>query len=189
MHQRSTNVSPTVPRTTRAKILVLIAVILACISLPLSLSAGPAAQTFIGRDLPGGTVALSWITNAFMLACGSTLMVAGALADHYGRKKIFFIGMFVMTLVSLVMPLAPSVLWLDFLRVPHGLAAACAYAGGVSMLAQEFEGAARVRIFSLIGIAFGAGLAFGPTLAGILIALFNWHRSCCRRPLAAAAGS
>ncbi|MDB5835375.1 MAG: putative rane protein, partial [Caballeronia sp.] len=117
MHQRSTNVSPTVPRTTRAKILVLIAVILACISLPLSLSAGPAAQTFIGRDLPGGTVALSWITNAFMLACGSTLMVAGALADHYGRKKIFFIGMFVMTLVSLVMPLAPSVLWLDFLRV------------------------------------------------------------------------
>ncbi len=47
--------------------------------------------------------------------------------------------------------------------------------GGVSMLAQEFEGPARVRIFSLIGIAFGAGLAFGPTLAGILISLFNWH--------------
>ncbi|WP_075583428.1 MFS transporter [Caballeronia sordidicola] len=175
MLQRTTNASPTAPRSTRAKALVLIAVILACISLPLSLSAGPAAQTFISRDLAGGTVALSWITNAFMLACGSTLMVAGALADHYGRKKIFFVGMLVMTIVSLVMPLAPSVLWLDFLRVPHGLAAACAYAGGVSMLAQEFEGPARVRIFSLIGIAFGAGLAFGPTLAGILIAFYNWH--------------
>ena len=149
--------------------------ILACVSLPLSLSAGPAAQTFIGRDLAGGTIALSWITNAFMLACGSTLMVAGALADHYGRKKIFFIGMLVMTLVSLVMPLAPSVFWLDLLRVPHGLAAACAYAGGVSMLAQEFEGPKRVRIFSLVGIAFGAGLAFGPTLAGSLIAFSSWH--------------
>jgi MFS family permease len=175
MLQRTTNASPTAPRSTRAKALVLIAVILACISLPLSLSAGPAAQTFISRDLAGGTVALSWITNAFMLACGSTLMVAGALADHYGRKKIFFVGMLVMTIVSLLMPLAPSVLWLEFLRVPHGLAAACAYAGGVSMLAQEFEGPARVRIFSLIGIAFGAGLAFGPTLAGILIAFYNWH--------------
>ncbi|WP_133646000.1 MFS transporter [Paraburkholderia flava] len=175
MHQQSTNTSPTALRASRSKALVLIAVILACISLPLSLSAGPAAQTFISRDLAGGTVALSWITNAFMLACGSTLMVAGALADHYGRKKVFFVGMLVMTIVSLVMPFAPSVLWLDFLRVPHGLAAACAYAGGVSMLAQEYEGAARVRVFSLIGIAFGAGLAFGPTLAGILIALFNWH--------------
>ncbi|MFL9875555.1 MFS transporter [Paraburkholderia megapolitana] len=175
MHQNSPSASAAVPRSARAKMLVLIAVILACISLPLSLSAGPAAQTFISRDLAGGTVALSWITNAFMLACGSTLMVAGALADHYGRKKIFFVGMLVMTLVSLAMPFAPSVLWLDFLRVPHGLAAACAYAGGVSMLAQEFEGPARVRIFSLIGIAFGAGLAFGPTLAGSLIALFNWH--------------
>ncbi|MDB5784915.1 MFS transporter [Caballeronia mineralivorans] len=175
MRQRSTNASPTAPRSARGKTLVLIAVILACVSLPLSLSAGPAAQTFISRDLAGGTVALSWITNAFMLACGSTLMVAGALADHYGRKKIFFVGMLVMTVVSLLMPLAPSVLWLDFLRVPHGLAAACAYAGGVSMLAQEFEGPARVRIFSLIGIAFGAGLAFGPTLAGILIAFSSWH--------------
>jgi len=175
MLQRTTNASPTVPRPTRSKTLVLIAVILACISLPLSLSAGPAAQTYISRDLAGGTVALSWITNAFMLACGSTLMVAGALADHYGRKKIFFVGMLVMTIVSLLMPLAPSVLWIDFLRVPHGLAAACAYAGGVSMLAQEFEGPARVRIFSLIGIAFGAGLAFGPTLAGLLIAFSSWH--------------
>ena len=106
MHQRSTNASPAMPRSRHAKAFVLIAVILACVSLPLSLSAGPAAQTFIGHDLAGGTVALSWITNAFMLACGSTLMVAGALADHYGRKKIFFIGMLVMTIVSLVMPLA-----------------------------------------------------------------------------------
>lgn len=154
---------------------VLIAVILACFSVPLNFTAGPTAQPYIAHDLAGGAVALSWITNAFFLACGSTLMVAGAMADQFGRKKIFAIGMVISTIMSFLMPFAPSVFALDLLRVPQGLAAACAYSGGVSILAQEFEGHARTRIFSAIGITFGAGLAFGPSIAGLLITGFGWR--------------
>jgi MFS family permease len=155
--------------------LVLIAVILACFSVPLNFTAGPTAQPYIAHDLAGGAVALSWITNAFFLACGSTLMVAGAMADQFGRKKIFAIGMVISTVMSFLMPFAPSVFVLDLLRVPQGLAAACAYSGGISILAQEFEGHTRAKIFSAIGITFGAGLAFGPTIAGILITGFGWR--------------
>ncbi|WP_170275825.1 MFS transporter [Paraburkholderia megapolitana] len=157
------------------QVLVLIAVILACFSVPLNFTAGPTAQPYIAKDLVGGAAALSWITNAFFLSCGSTLMAAGAMADQYGRKKIFAIGMVVSTVMSFLMPFASSVFTLDLLRVPQGLAAACAYSGGISILAQEFEGHARTRIFSVIGITFGAGLAFGPTIAGILITLLSWR--------------
>lgn len=157
------------------KITLLLAIILACFSVPLNFTAGPTAQPYIALSLPGSAVALSWITNAFFLSCGSTLMAAGVMADQYGRKKIFGIGMLISAVTSLLMPFAPSVWVLDLLRIPQGIAAACAYAGGISILAQEFEGHTRTKIFSGIGITFGAGLAFGPTIAAVLITYFGWH--------------
>ncbi len=157
------------------KATLLFAIILACFSVPLNFTAGPTAQPYIAASLPGSAVALSWITNAFFLSCGSTLMVAGVMADQYGRKKVFGIGLLISTITSLLMPFSPSVWVLDLLRIPQGIAAACAYAGGISILAQEFEGHTRAKIFSGIGITFGAGLAFGPTIAAILITYFGWH--------------
>ncbi len=171
MHTNTTNQHSSTSR----KVILLFAIIVACFSLPLNFSAGPTAQPYIAASLSGSAVALSWITNAFLLSCGSTLMVAGVFADQYGRKKIFAIGMVISTIVSLLMPFSPSVWVLDLLRVPQGIAAACAYAGGISILAQEFEGHLRAKIFSGIGITFGAGLAFGPTIAAVLITYFGWH--------------
>ncbi|MBN3821564.1 MFS transporter, partial [Paraburkholderia sp. Se-20369] len=72
--------------------LVLAAVCAAAVALPLSFSGGAVATPAIGRDLHGGPVALNWITNAFMLAFGSFLMAAGALADQFGRKRVFALG-------------------------------------------------------------------------------------------------
>ncbi len=162
-------------KTLTRKIALLFAIILACFSVPLNFTAGPTAQPYIALSLPGSAVALSWITNAFFLSCGSTMMAAGIMADQFGRKKVFAIGMVISTLTSLLMPFSPNVWVLDLLRVPQGIAAACAYAGGISILAQEFEGHTRAKIFSAIGITFGAGLAFGPTIAAVLITYFGWH--------------
>ncbi len=64
---------------------------------------------------------------------------------------------------------------MDLLRGAQGIAAAGALAGGAAALAQEFDGAARTRAFSLMGSSFGVGLAFGPFLAGLLIAHFGWR--------------
>ena len=168
-------IQPFKEKTYARKITLLFAIILACFSVPLNFTAGPTAQPFIAASLPGSAVALSWITNAFFLSCGSTLMAAGVMADQYGRKKVFAIGLLISTITSLLMPFSPSVWVLDLLRIPQGIAAACAYAGGISILAQEFEGHARTKIFSVIGITFGAGLAFGPTIAAVLITYFGWH--------------
>lgn len=69
-------------RPTR-QLVVLGAVCLAALTLPLAFSTGAVATPAIGRDLGGSTVAMNWITNAFMLAFGSLLMAAGTLADRY----------------------------------------------------------------------------------------------------------
>ncbi|KVO29024.1 MFS transporter [Burkholderia ubonensis] len=155
--------------------LVLAAVCAAAVALPLSFSGGAVATPAIGRDLHGGPVALNWITNAFMLAFGSFLMAAGALADQFGRKRVFAIGVAAFTLFSVALAFAPSIVAVDLLRAAQGLAAAAALAGGTAALAQEFDGPARTRAFSLLGTTFGVGLAFGPVLAGCLIERYGWR--------------
>ncbi|RQS98837.1 MFS transporter [Burkholderia contaminans] len=159
----------------RRRAWVLAAVCMAAVALPLSFSGGAVATPAIGRDLHGGTVAMNWITNAFMLAFGSFLMAAGALADQFGRKRVFAIGVGGFTLMSVALAFAPSMLAVDLLRAAQGLAAAAALAGGTAALAQEFDGAARTRAFSLLGTTFGIGLAFGPVLAGALIGHYGWR--------------
>ena len=155
--------------------LILGAVCLAALTLPLSFSAGAVATPAIGRDLGGTAEELTWITNAFMLTFGSLLMAAGTLADRYGRKRIFTIGTATFTIFSITLGLAPSVGFIDLLRAGQGVGAAAALAGGSAALAQEFDGQARTRAFSLLGTTFGIGLAFGPVITGLLIESVGWR--------------
>lgn len=154
---------------------IILAVCLAALVLPLSFSGGAVATPAIGAELHSDPIALNWITNAFMLTFGASLMAAGALADQFGRKRIFISGIAAFSALSLTLSFAPSILVLDLLRAFQGFAAAAALAGGTAALAQEFDGAARARVFSVLGTTFGLGLAFGPLLAGFLIAHFGWR--------------
>lgn len=168
-------IPPTNHATDPGKRLILAAICMAAIVLPLSFSGGAVATPAISRDLGGSPIALTWITNAFMLSFGSLLMAAGTLADQFGRKRVFASGMLLFVASSLALNAAPSVIWLDLLRAVQGMAAAAALSGGSAALVQEFEGHARMRAFSMLGASFGVGLAFGPVLAGALIASFGWR--------------
>ncbi|MBN3760590.1 MFS transporter [Burkholderia sp. Ac-20365] len=161
--------------TQRDKLLILVAVCLSALVLPLAFSGGAVATPAIGRDLGAHATALTWITNAFMLSFGSLLMAAGALADQFGRKKLFVLGLGGFIATSFAMSCAPSVLALDLLRGAQGIAAAASLSSGAAALAQEFDGHARTRAFSMLGTSFGIGLAFGPLLAGALINQFGWR--------------
>lgn len=162
-------------RADRKKLLILAAVCLSALVLPLAFSGGAVATPAIGRDLGGSSAMLSWVTNAFMLTFGSLLMAAGALADQFGRKRLFVLGLGGFVLASLAISVAASTLWLDILRGAQGIAAAASLSSGAASLAQEFDGHARTRAFSMLGASFGIGLAFGPLMAGALIEYFGWR--------------
>lgn len=166
--------TPTLPAE-RGNKAVLAAVCLAALVLPINFSGGAVATPAIGRDLGGSAAALGWITNGFMLSFGSLLMAAGALADQIGRKRVFLSGVGGFCLISLALALAPTLPVFDLLRGLQGVAGAAALAGGGAALAQEFDGHARTRAFSLLGTSFGVGLAFGPLLAGLLIDGLGWR--------------
>ncbi len=159
----------------RTRLLILAAVCLSALVLPLAFSGGAVATPAIGRDLGGRPALLAWVTNAFMLSFGSLLMAAGALADQFGRKRLFVLGLGGFVVTSSAMSFAQSTLWLDILRGAQGIAAAASLSSGAASLAQEFDGHARTRAFSMLGTSFGIGLAFGPLMAGALIEHFGWR--------------
>lgn len=156
------------------RLFVLVAVCCAAAAMPLTFTGTAVALPSISRTLGGSPLALNWVTNAFMLTFGSTLMAAGALADTYGRKRMFLGGLAAFGLFSLGLAFARDIVWLDSLRALQGVGAAAAFSGGMASLAQEFEEAQRLRAFSVVGASFGVGLAFGPVASGIVVEAFGW---------------
>ncbi len=168
--------TPTSPPLAAArKILILIAVCLACAAMPLTFTGPAIALPSIAQALGGSPVALSWVTNAFMLAFGSTLLAAGALADRYGRRRVFLAGVAAFLAASLGLVYAPGIVAFDLLRAAQGLGGAAIFSGGAAALAQEFDGLPRMRAFSLLGASFGAGLSFGPISSAWLIERYGWR--------------
>lgn len=156
------------------RLLVLLTVCLAAAAMPLAFTGPAVALPAISHALGSSPVALNWVTNAFMLAFGSSLMASGSLADGYGRKRLFLLGVAAFALISLGLAAAPDIVWFDLLRAAQGAAAAVAFSAGMAALAQEFDGESRLRAFSFVGTSFGIGLAFGPVTAGAMIEGFGW---------------
>lgn len=169
----SSVVSP--PLSAARKFLVLAAVCLACAAMPFTFTGPAIALPAIARDLGGSPVALNWITNAFMLVFGSSLLVAGALADRYGRRRVFLAGAAIFIAASLSLVHAPDIVAFDLLRAAQGLGGAAIFSGGAAALAQAFDGPARMRAFSLLGASFGVGLSFGPIASALLIERYGWR--------------
>ncbi|VVE64434.1 MFS transporter [Pandoraea anapnoica] len=167
--------APQMQASLRRRLLGLFSVCIAALLLPMSFSGGAVATPAIGAALHGSALEMRWITSAFMLAFGGCLMAAGACADAFGRKRVFLLGVAALLLTSLGLVLARSALAVDWLRALQGVAAAATLAGGGASLAQDFDGHARARAYGLLGTTFGVGLAFGPLLAGALIARFGWQ--------------
>lgn len=153
----------------------LLAVCLAALALPLSFSAGAVAVPVLARQWVSSPMELAWVTNAFMLSFGSLLLAAGGLADRYGRRRVFLTGSGGFALATLCVCVAPDLFWLDLARGLQGVGAAAALASGSAALAQAWQGEARTRVFALLGTTFGAGLALGPLLAGVLMQMLGWR--------------
>lgn len=157
---------------------VLLSVCLAALAMPLSFTGPAVALPALREALGGGPLALNWVTNAFMLSFGATLMAAGALADVYGRRRVFLAGLAVVAgsvLLQVCLQGKRAIIGFDLLRALQGLGAAAALAAGTAGLAQAYDGARRTRAFSFVGTSFGVGLAFGPLLSGWLLQSWGWR--------------
>lgn len=155
--------------------LVLVTVLLSTLTLPLSLTGASVALPDIQTELGVGLTSAQWVVNAYNACFAAFLVCAGSIADAAGRKRVYVFGVGLFLVSGLLCLFAPGIEALVALRALGGVGAAAAVAGGGSMLALAFEGPARARAFGLLGTVLGAGTAFGPAVAGLLVEALGWR--------------
>ncbi|WP_443079309.1 MFS transporter [Streptomyces sp. P5-A9] len=134
------------------------------------------AMPTIQRDLGFTPAGLSWVVNAYLIAFGSLLLLAGRLGDLLGRTRMFLAGTAVFTLASLLAGAATTPALLIAARFLQGVGSAMAAAVGLGILITLFgEPRERARALAVFSFTGAAGASIGQVLGGILTDALSWH--------------
>ncbi|TDD16480.1 MFS transporter, partial [Kribbella turkmenica] len=128
-----------------------------------------------GAGVGLGADGLPWITSAFALPAAGFALLFGRLADYFGRRRLFLIGMVLLAGASVLGGLAVNAEVLLTARVLQGLATALALPTSLSLLTTTFDGSARDRVLGLRGALLSAGFAVGALVGGALVSLLGWR--------------
>ena len=107
------------------------------------------------RSLHASFSDLQWVISAYALSMSALILTQGSLADRFGRKRIFIIGLAVFTLASLACGLARSPSELIAARAVQGIGGAAMFATSLALIAQDFQGSARSAAIAVWGATVG----------------------------------
>ncbi|WGL52237.1 MFS transporter [Nocardioides sp. BP30] len=151
-------------------------VLIAQLMLVLDATVVNVALPHISTDLSFSPAGLSWVLNGYTLAFGGLLLLGGRLGDVFGRLRVFWLGLAVFTLFSLVGGLAQSAEMLVVSRALQGVGAAIAAPSVLALLTTSApDEAARNRALGLFTAVSSGGGALGLILGGILTDLISWR--------------
>jgi len=124
---------------------------------------------------PQATAAdLSWVLNAYTVVYAAMLVPAGGLADAYGRKRVFLIGVTLFIAASAACGLAGDVAWLVAARALQAIGAALLTPASLSIVLAAFPQDKRALTVSLWGAVAGLAAAVGPTLGSFVVETIGW---------------
>ena len=130
----------------------------------------------VARDF-GATFAQSaWVVSAYMLCFSALLLPAGAIADRFGRRRMFLAGLAAFGCASLLCGLAPSIAWLHGARALLGAASAFVLAPALALIGHGFpDEAERNRAWAIWGGIMGLTMMLAPLLGGVIAARLGWR--------------
>src|SRR4029078_2860244 len=102
----------------------------------------------------------------YLLSLSALLVLAGALSDFFGRRRIFLIGLVGFGVTSLICAIAPNLEVLILARLLQGAAGAVLVPGSLAILTTNFEGQEQGRAFGVWAAASGVAPIFGPLVGG-----------------------
>lgn len=138
-------------------------------------------QTIVGTAMPtiigqlGGIDLLTWITTAYLLTSTAVVPIAGKLADLFGRRIIYLIGMFLFMLGSALCGIADSMFKLAVFRAIQGLGGGMLMPLALTIIGDITTGESRAKMQGLFMGVFGLSSVFGPQAGGWMVDHWNWH--------------
>lgn len=149
-------------------------------TLMLSMFMGSIEGTIVATAMPdivgslGGFAYYSWVFSAYLLMQAVSTPIFGRLADLYGRKPMFYTGVTIFLIGSILCGLAPNMLWLIIFRFIQGLGA-----GGIAPITMTIVGdiydvEGRARIQGWLASVWGVSSILGPLAGGLIVQNFDW---------------
>ena len=119
---------------------------------------------------------LQWVIDAYALTLAALLLTTGSLADLYGRRRLYLIGLVVFTAASALCGGAQSSLMLELSRGLQGIGGATMFSVSLALLADAFRGGRERGIaFGVWGALAGVAVAVGPVVGGALVSGLTWR--------------
>ena len=127
------------------------------------------------EEMSADIATVSWVINAYNITFAVLLVSMGRLADQFGRKRFFILGLTVFTIGSGLCAAAWSAEWLIIFRVVQGAGAGILAPLGFAITVLVFPPEHRGRGLALIAVIALVSSALGPVLGGVLVEIASWH--------------
>jgi len=159
--------------TIKKPTLVIIAIALGAILNPLNTTMITVALPSIQHDFSLSSKDISWLIASYFIVSAIFLPIIGRLSDHYGRKKIFLIGLLLVLLSSVLAPLSQNMMTLLGLRLIQAIGTSALYPAGIGMVRLYIK-QNQNRVIGTLAVFATTSAAFGPTISGLLIQYGGW---------------
>jgi EmrB/QacA subfamily drug resistance transporter len=161
---------------TRTQRFTLAVVCAATAMLMLDIAVVNTALSAIATDLNTGLSGLQWVIDAYTLPLAATVITAGSLADRFGHRRLFVVGLGIFTATSLLCAGAQSITMLNASRAAQGVGAAFMFAVSLAVLSNAFpRPQQRMKALAAYGATMGASFAVGPLVGGALTSGLDWR--------------
>jgi EmrB/QacA subfamily drug resistance transporter len=166
----------TEPMTDRSRWIALYVLCVGMLMIVLDVTVVNVALPSIRSDLGFSQSSLAWVVNAYLIAFGGLLLLAGRFGDILGRKNVFMAGLVIFTLASLACGAAQSQEMLVAARFVQGVGGAMTSAVILGMIVTMFpEPGDRAKAIGVYGFVASAGGSIGLLAGGVLTQSINWH--------------
>ena len=163
-------------RTDRNRWLALYVLCVGVLMIVLDVTVVNVALPTIQDDLGFSQSSLAWVVNAYLIAFGGLLLLAGRFGDILGRKSVFMAGLALFTVASLLCGVAQSQEMLVIARFVQGIGGAMTSAVVLGMIVTMFpEPREQAKAIGVYGFVASAGGSIGLLAGGVLTDSINWH--------------
>ena len=160
----------------RRKVIILFSCCLSLLIVSMDATIVNVAIPSIRTELHASASQLQWVIDVYTLVLASLLMLSGATADRFGRRRVFQIGLTIFAIGSLLCSLAPDIQTLIAARFLQGIGGSMLNPVALSIISQVFTGRVeRARALGFWGAVVGISMALGPVVGGFLIELISWR--------------